>query len=319
MKKHLSASILLTTAALIALVLLVGAGILGTSRWACASCHGGFAKAQAHGQHGTVVCVACHGSGAAARTTLAGNVLLRMVPAKLVGRHVSGPSREIPRTACLTCHRAVESPGVAESNGLRIDHSTCAQDASCDICHSTTAHGEMTRWKRASRMEDCTACHAQKKASLECDACHRGKSTTDRLAVGPWQVTHGSNWQQTHGMGQLDSCATCHPRDYCARCHKTTVPHDARFGSTHGADAVSDRAACLQCHKTQAFCDSCHGMPMPHPVDFIKSHASVAGSVDAPLCQRCHSRANCEACHVAHVHPGFTAVNLDAAAKAGGR
>lgn len=307
MKRRFTAPAIAAICVVAAVVLAVIIGAVGSSQGACVSCHGDYAKAQVGTSHASTSCVACHAAGAAERVGIAGRVIAEMIPARLAGRELGGPVMETTRQSCLACHARVVRAVSSGSSAVRINHATCAQGASCDSCHSTIGHGKLTRWKRDPAMEDCTRCHSQKGASLKCDTCHTGGKARQRLAVVPWQVTHGSNWRQTHGMGQLDSCVTCHPANYCVQCHKVTIPHDSSFGSQHGALAVADRSACLTCHKTESFCDACHGIAMPHPADFAKTHSSVAKKFDDPICQRCHSRQTCDGCHTAHIHPGFDA------------
>lgn len=314
MKQHLNAPVIVGITIASVLVLFLIAGAVGSSQRACVTCHTDYAKAQGQTAHSSVRCAACHAPGLAGRIGIAGVVVGRMLPAQLLGIPVAGPVTQTSRQACLACHSQVTQTVSSGTNGLRIKHATCARTGSCDSCHSTTGHGTLTRWKREPIMQDCTACHVAQNASVACTACHVGKTTNERLAVGPWQVTHGPNWQVTHGMGKLDSCVSCHPKDYCVQCHKVVVPHDATFGSQHGQAAILDRQACLTCHKTETFCNACHGIEMPHPAGFLKTHSSVAKSVDNPTCQRCHTTDTCDRCHVAHVHPGFAAVHKGASA-----
>lgn len=309
MKCRVTLPTIVAISVVVVLVLGVVGGWTASSERMCVSCHSDFAKARAKTAHASTRCLACHAPGVSGRTGMAGQVLGRMIPGTLLGRSLQGPAAEIPRKNCIACHSMLNRSVSSGSSGLRIRHMTCALDASCDTCHSTTAHGALIRWQRAPVMENCTACHAVQKAPLRCDVCHVGKSTQQRLTTGPWQVTHGANWKRTHGMGRLDSCVSCHPADYCAHCHKVAVPHAANFGSQHGKAAIIDRSSCLLCHKTQVFCNACHGVEMPHPPGFFKSHSAVAKKVDGSVCHRCHTQETCDNCHVAHVHPGFNGVH----------
>lgn len=284
--------------------LLAVAGITGSTQSGCVRCHGVVAGASETAAHGGVNCVTCHAPGSQ-RIAFTAAQWVEMYPAALIGREPSGPVREVPRENCLRCHQQVlEGVSSGDVSGVKIRHEVCAVDASCDGCHSTTAHGSAVRWERLPVMEDCTACHRREGAPVECDTCHAGKLKGERLETGPWQVTHGAQWRETHGMGDLDSCRTCHPADYCARCHRVEMPHSASFGRAHGEEAVADKAACQSCHKSRRFCDSCHGIAMPHPTGFLREHSKLAGTVENPSCLRCHERADCEACHSNHVHPG---------------
>lgn len=310
MKSRFTTPVIVSTLLLAALLLVGAMGAVGSTQWACRSCHPRYAQAQQHTAHASTRCASCHGGGVVGTIALAGRVVTQMVPGRIVGSRVSGPVIELPRGACLSCHKAVTRSGAASSQGLRIDHSTCATGPTCDTCHSTTAHGSVTRWKRGPVMEDCTACHARQDAPLACTTCHSGRTSGQRIATtGPWQVTHGANWKSTHGMGKLDSCVTCHPKDYCVQCHKVEVPHGAEFGSTHGESAKIDRAACLTCHKTERFCNACHGIAMPHPASFMKAHPVLVKDSGSDVCLRCHTQDTCDRCHIAHVHPGYNGVH----------
>jgi hypothetical protein len=291
-------------ALLLSLPLVVAGVTVGAGRPMCDLCHGSMTRADV--SHRTVGCAACHSSGSAGAVGLASEVAYRMAPRSLVGTS-SGPVVETSREACLACHAEVLE-SVTATGGLRISHRYCAAAASCDACHALVAHGGGVRWQRGPVMEDCTSCHVRQKIGVGCGMCHSEQEESERVAIGPWQVTHGANWRKTHGLGRLESCVICHPRDYCVRCHKVAVPHEESFGSTHGASAIADRPACLSCHGTGRFCDGCHRMPMPHPAGFLGRHSTVAMTIDDPICARCHPREMCVRCHNTHIHPGFAAV-----------
>lgn len=297
----------IVAAVVLLLAIIVAVAAAGTSRIACASCHGQLSEAAASRKHADVSCLACHAPAVSDKVAFVWAQWTRMLPGRLAGRGISGPVTETRRGACLSCHSDVYSAVVGSNLGLRIKHSSCAPDASCDECHSAVAHGARTRWIRQPVMERCTACHLRRGASIQCDTCHAGKYQRERLASGPWQVTHGKGWRTAHGMGNLESCATCHPRDYCATCHGVAIPHDLAFGKEHGVLAQAPGAGCAVCHKSRDFCTACHGVPMPHPAGFLKVHSKAAGTVDNPACERCHDRPDCVACHIRHVHPGGAA------------
>jgi len=112
-------------------------------------------------------------------------------------------------------------------------------------------------------------------------------------------------WRETHGMGDQDTCQTCHPADFCAKCHGVPVPHPIDFGASHGQAAIENPSACLTCHKSEeTFCDTCHGTEMPHPADYIQAHVTIAQGDSDPRCIRCHVQSDCSACHALHTHPG---------------
>ncbi|MDH4140902.1 MAG: hypothetical protein OEV43_10085, partial [Coriobacteriia bacterium] len=199
----------------------------------------------------------------------------------------------------------------SKRNGLRIRHETCdTPTGECAACHSAAIHGAASRWARQPVMEDCIVCHRALKVSAECDTCHRGRAEEERLVKGPWQVTHGVRWQETHGMGTLEYCSACHPDDYCVSCHGIPMPHGVEFGRTHGILSVEPGVECTQCHPSREFCDECHVHEMPHPAGFLPEHSSIAVNRLDPTCLACHPKDSCYVCHEKHTHPGNTAGTL---------
>ena len=283
----------------LALVLAVTAATLP----GCALCHRSpdFTAQTAKGAHGGVACVRCHVQpGAPARLEYAYHTIfgmgLRLAPTG------TGPIAGIPNETCLACHDAVMKKTVT-SNGLTIQHSTCSKGRMCTDCHSETAHGTAVLWPQTSQMNQCLDCHSTSQVRSDCNKCHQGRSVQQRLRTGEWAVTHGPNWKQTHGMGDLHTCASCHPDDFCVRCHGIPLPHGADFIRMHPLAAQTNRQDCSVCHK-QTFCDNCHGIPMPHPASFTPLHATIVKQRGQALCARCHVKDDCSNCHVKHVHPG---------------
>jgi hypothetical protein len=265
-----------------------------------------YADGLADGPHRDVPCYDCHvGSNwrfAAFKTT----EMTAMYPRTLLGQdEVRGPIDDVPSAPCAECHEdALE--GIVGDAGLRIRHETCTvRDPDCETCHTAATHADAVRWPSAPVMEECVACHRETGAPTDCDACHEGRLRTERLRAGPWQVTHGPTWEQTHGMGTFDSCATCHPDDYCVDCHGTELPHPPEFGREHSFGALAADARCDQCH-SEALCDGCHGIDMPHPEGFLAEHPELTSGYDDPTCVNCHDPGACTECHVRHTHPGST-------------
>jgi hypothetical protein len=151
-------------------------------------------------------------------------------------------------------------------------------------------------------MEDCYACHAQRTKKTGCDVCHTGRGQRERTQVGSFRVTHGPNWQSTHGMGRMDSCAACHDDSKCVGCHGAGVPHGGEFLVRHATHSKSKDAKCTTCHRSE-FCTDCHAYPMPHTRDFTLDHAKTVEADGKRKCLTCHDEADCIGCHVSHVHP----------------
>ncbi len=289
--------------AVAALVALFAVGVTAATLPACTSCHGSdpLAEETEASSHSEIRCVRCHvAPGVASRLTFGSRQLfgmtLRFVP--VGGRAIAS----VPDATCLSCHEQVLGE-VSSSKGLRIAHVTCAVGRTCGDCHSGTAHGSAVAWLRIAEMEKCLECHGTGEVSADCGKCHDPRTQRERLGVGAWRVTHGAEWETTHGMGNSDTCAACHPSNYCARCHGIDLPHEAGFLESHGQTAKESPSSCGTCHRRN-FCDDCHGLEMPHPAEFTPAHSAIASGTADVVCATCHVASDCSGCHVKHVHPG---------------
>jgi len=280
---------------------------IGSVPAACSACHTSQSSAMNETAHARLDCYSCHlTNGAWGFPESKSREFVRMYPAALMGRGLTQASATTARSSCLSCHEDILQQ-VTSGMWFRIDHRACAPAPTCDGCHARTAHGQSLRWQSGPVMGECVACHSERRVSIECDTCHteNERSRPTAAAKGPWQVTHGANWQQTHGLGDVESCGTCHPNDYCVQCHGVAVPHPPDFGGTHGTLATAQPAVCVRCHQSRTdFCDACHTMEMPHPEGFLVAHSTLAENRTDDRCFRCHAATDCEACHAAHVHPG---------------
>ncbi len=257
----------------------------------------------AESPHAQVTCYGCHAPDVLSAAGFKGSEVFGMYPRALTIKTLAGPAPSVSDVGCLSCHESVMS-GVTTARGIRIRHEVCGPTG-CGVCHAAAAHGQGTRVHKGPWMDECVRCHLRQKAPTDCDTCHEGKRQAAGLSRGPWQVTHGADWPQTHGMGDLSLCETCHEPQRCVGCHGLVMPHPATFGVTHGREALTlGRDRCGVCHDTTEFCDGCHTMPMPHPVEFLQEHSSIATSMTDETCLGCHEQRGCEWCHERHVHPG---------------
>lgn len=295
-------------AALLVLLALIGLTAVGSAPGVCSACHAMRPAAQGleAGPHSGIACYTCHlDSGAWSWASFKARELGSMYPAALVGRGLSGADDGVADAGCTSCHDNVRT-GVLKGKGTRIKHQTCSVGRRCVDCHGSESHGKGARWARQPFMDDCVRCHLKSNATVECDTCHAEKSTAERLAAGPWQVTHGPQWRTTHAMGDLQLCVTCHPSSKCVQCHGVPLPHPVDFGRTHGEQAKAEGAKCADCHDRTSFCDACHKTAMPHSATFLSEHSKVAKSRTDAACLQCHYDYDCAACHLKHTHPGRT-------------
>lgn len=267
----------------------------------CAGCHNeqAFTQATKASSHADVSCVVCHaGPGIADRVNFgARQAYMMLVPIIHRDSNVEYDSR------CIACHDDLDD--VVFSDGIKIAHETCAVGSTCTDCHGRVTHGPLEGvWTSTYEMDLCLECHTTTDAKQDCAKCHEGRNEGDRTVKGAWAVTHGPDWERTHGMGNLDTCAACHLDGRCAKCHGAGVPHGVTFLGTHGEVAESPKGDCASCHEDD-FCDECHsGVEMPHPVGFLEVHSDLVDQDGDTACLNCHQKADCDTCHVAHVHPG---------------
>mgnify|MGYP001095165674 FL=1 len=289
----------------LAAVLLALVSVVGSTPAACSSCHRASAEGLAATAHADLGCYSCHAPSPGAVVAFKANELARMYSSQLTGGSVEdAPAVRVGDSACRTCHAsAIDAIEPTVARGLRILHSACAADESCVSCHAVEGHGEATRTPKGPSMGACVDCHTTTEAPITCETCHTGGYERDDLLAGPFRVTHGAQWKQTHGMGDLRQCVLCHDQQKCASCHGPGVPHAADFGTTHGATSLTPEADCASCHRTE-FCSDCHGIEMPHVPEFLPQHSSLTTGLTDERCLRCHTSEDCMRCHVRHIHPG---------------
>ncbi|HSA55147.1 MAG TPA: hypothetical protein VLE53_05550 [Gemmatimonadaceae bacterium] len=229
---------------------------------------------------------------------------------------LDGVSEErYPRPAdCAECHDGTrkrrvnwQPPGPRASNLLftHASHREATDRAGevppCQSCHSVDA--EATRMDvGAPQPERCLECHAHRNpihlsSEAACRQCHvplagATRLTSARIASFPRPPWHDSaDFPFTHGREEAPraaSCAVCHARETCDRCHANAdrvpliaaltpdarvaelekgrgpaypVPAshgDASWTETHGTGARSAPESCANCH-TQPSCLGCHG------------------------------------------------------------
>lgn len=289
-----------------AILLLAGTVLLAVSAIGpaslCGSCHAMQPYAQAHAgsAHSGAGCVVCHAPTLPDRIGMGARVVGHMVPSAIMGaRGVTGPAQGLGDDGCRACH-VQDIEGEVRGGSIRLLHDVCVQGQACVSCHGDVTHGDAARVRRVHAMESCVACHQQEEATVECDVCHSARTQQERLESGSWQVTHGPQIIQAHGLGDLSSCGICHSPEHCVGCHGTALPHPIGFGQAHGEEALRDPGVCAACHETSAMCVPCHGIEMPHPGGFLAEHAAIATAVDDPACTRCHDVRQCATCHERH-------------------
>lgn len=218
-----------------------------------------------------------------------------------------------PAAFCTECHngRDVQPvrwtyPSVHPTN-LRFDHArhvrlsdSSGTHVDCQDCHKS---GTSPQWMMVGRArpETCIACHAHPASShlaadSPCATCHvsltRALALNDSaIAAFPRPASHSApDFVSTHGAlarQASGTCATCHSRESCARCHvnAATLQPIAALGS----DA---RVARLVRGKPAVY-----PLPASHrQPEFATSHGALARA-NAQTCATCHAQPSCRACH----------------------
>jgi hypothetical protein len=141
-------------------------------------------------------------------------------------------SRCHAQSYCASCHDGAESPVFHGANFVqRHGQEASTQEAECSSCHQTQAF---------------------------CVSCHRSVGQSGTSAPFGKYHDRQPGWLFGHGgvaRRSIESCAGCHPQDFCIRCHSATTgwgvnPHGSRF------DASVQK-------KNRAMCTICHGTNVP--------------------------------------------------------
>lgn len=200
------------------------------------------------------------------------------------------------------------------------------QPLACASCHALEGQTARMAVGRA-RPESCTTCHAHEapehlSAGVDCASCHRPlvearELEVSRLAAFPEPSSHeAEGFLLGHGATEagldIASCAVCHARQTCLRCHLNaasveeigSLPPDPRveemeggkmgewpepasheevgweFG--HGDWVDPDGQACATCH-AEASCRTCHGEAPIAALETLPSPApGEPGGVEIP-------------------------------------
>ncbi|MCL4499946.1 MAG: hypothetical protein M1335_06885 [Chloroflexi bacterium] len=309
---HHRKPILIATLLAFALLLWLGmvSAVINLSPAACGLCHAKELEKLRASPHAGSSCAACHEKNGALGFIIGQMDVVRMASLQLTGGFRKPVTAEVDGDACENCHSAIEK-GVTERAGIRMEHGGLAKrNIACTECHNEVAHGNAVPVPKLATMDKCALCHAGSDGKPEkCTLCHSnrpGKQPTAK--VGSWISHHGGGSERTHGMGNLNTCAACHKKEMCSRCH-IEMPHPESWPSDHGAAAATRAASnqCLKCHRA-SYCDSCHGLKMPHQAGFLKVHSEEIKRLGSDrACYNCHLKEDCTRCHERHVHPGGVA------------
>lgn len=269
----------------------------------CAICHQTQAGALQKSEHSEIQCNTCHQRNSVFDVLAWRARIVGMVWRQVTFSYKSPVISQIPRDSCKQCHESVLT-GIVVNRAIKMSHKEVDDYFKCTECHSTVAHPGAVTNPRPAAMDRCSGCHDEQRTSASCDTCHVEEIYEREQAETNWRVTHGPQWRKLHGMGNLNTCATCHGSIFCLRCHNAALPHPDFWIRHHARKAKDDAKGCYKCHH-KSYCLSCHGVDMPHNEQFFKTHGDTAGVKGKKTCYRCHLEQGCERCHEKHIHPGL--------------
>lgn len=235
----------------------------------CESCHADVAQNTTAGLFPSPTsCVSCHNGTDAKRVEWRAPV--RPAPQGLLAfSHQRHFASDTTSRSCTTCH--------AGSTGKGFMDVKAARSATCFGCH---AHQAPSHYDPANA---CRTCHVPLTAARGVDL-----EVVRRL---PKPATHEARgFIAAHAPGSpaaAATCATCHARESCARCHLNV--------------AALPVAAALA--RDQRVAEITRGLAPAWPVpdthqreDFVQAHGASAAAPGA-TCANCHARSSCATCH----------------------
>jgi predicted CXXCH cytochrome family protein len=214
---------------------------------------------------------------------------------------------------CAQCHdgerieRVEWQPPGARMTNVRFSHQEHAtlversgETATCQSCHASG--GAVARMEvGAPQPELCTSCHAHAAethfaASATCSACHAPLTELPHLSLSRVASFSRPSWHDEpafisrHGRepARAASCATCHARETCERCHANGAQLPLVRGLAH-----DPRVRALERGKTATY-------PTPSSHDDISWRLVHGERARAELatCANCHTRSSCTSCHM---------------------
>ena len=175
---------------------------------------------------------------------------------------------------CSSCHLAKGAPWMRvrrtevrrclDCHGVRAEHLS-APDTACATCHFSLAQARALPAERISRFPAPPSHFDASFISLH------GKLASPRLAEADRQTA------------VAQSCATCHARDFCVRCHVNApeVPAIQALGPDPRSLAIDAKLEAPASHSDP---------------EFVRGHGDAA-SRTPERCATCHTQESCLTCH----------------------
>lgn len=276
----------------LAIFLTVGYYTMVTTPAFCGACHQiePSYKSWVGARHKNVTCIQCHSepglSGFLLSQLNGFDNLLRTKPSAQVNLKIG-----LSNAACLRCHGGIYRRTSIGAVSVRHKELIDAQ-IRCTDCHKEIAHGKE---QRVFAMDRCVICHDGKRASSDCQLCHKRDIATIRgakLADFPKVREAGARCY-----------SVCHKQEtlnMCTNCHGVIMPHPPYFLGIHASAANKRPILCNRCHpgsnSSQQRC-GCHleGEIHGQYQTWFPDHGKYFSSSGASC--NCHKNEFCERCH----------------------
>ena len=219
-------------------------------------------------------------------------------------------------SSCTTCHDGVREDTVEWSgptpqpSNLIYSHpdhdellADAGESADCVTCHQEV-DAEVRMAVGGARWDTCLTCHVPEPPQHlayvnECAVCHTSiwdatELSMARLEAFPQPDDHSPSFILEHArldvVGQA-TCATCHARESCERCH-------ANAGAVPAIASLERDARVAMLIR---------GIPAEYPVpvehqasDWAWNHSAAGDEIGS--CANCHTQPSCTACHTERVN-----------------
>jgi len=221
---------------------------------------------------------------------------------------------------CASCHNRVAHPeeGIEyQQEGNRHHEDWMVMDA-CYRCHGLEADTEAPG--------ECSACHTEEfdlvPASHDAAGWYEefGESgghaaayteeasrvaQAEEWVAGLEEVHHSEAPEDLGYESTVNTCYTCHLKQYCTDCHGMEMPHPAGFTEDHGDLGLSSPESCATCHARSEeeaagneFCNACHHPDSTPGTSWIDQHWVSVRDSGGSACFECHNPTYCATCHV---------------------
>jgi hypothetical protein len=213
---------------------------------------------------------------------------------------------------CINCHADAgrkDSPGMPSPDVCSVCHDEIDAEKPPEKHIATLFDGESYRASHAAALADeIVFSHQRHASSLECNLCHRGIESNERiepgmhLSMSDCTGCHADRWVTPNaGASGSDSseCAVCH-REVRAEVAPRNHAHD--WKRMHGqcvrrpSSATAERcelchsdSTCIQCHREEA--------PANHNAFWHLRGHGIAAMMDRQNCAACHETDSCVRCH----------------------